>query len=676
MKRGFLGRVIGAGCAACCLAMSFTGCGSSDSSSSEAAGTAAAPGQTSAAEITPPSEEGKIVLTDSKTGRDGDYDYELWKDKGDTKMIIGEGGNFYCEWQNINNALFRRGNKISGTKTYKDLGDTTIEYGVDYQPDGNSYLCVYGWTKDPLIEYYIVESWGNWRPPGQADIMGTVTVDGGTYDIYRSTRYEQPSIEGTKTFDQYWSVRKEKPVPKEGTKLEGTISVSKHFQAWEECGLEMGSMYEVAFNVEGYQSKGKADIYKNVLTFGDSYTPDPDLEIRTVIAKDFFKNDFESDIGNWQARGDSVSVSRSKDKAKDGSGSLEVKGRKENWHGASISLDKSTYKPGSSFSFKADVMQESGKAANMKMTLQYNDTNGQPQYSEITSADAESGEWITLENPSYQIPEGADGMILYIESPDSLCDFYVDNAEAAKGSDSGSGDKKGGSDANIGGDPVALTLTADTSWIDPSKPMVAIAFDDGASATKKGDPAYRIIDTMADNGFHATFFYVGNWIKTEEQVKYAYEKGMEIANHTMTHPYLSKMTPEKIREEFDKTNEKLKGIIGAEPSHLMRLPYLDCNDTVKKTLNDVGLISCSIDTLDWNKGTTEKIVDKLKKAKENGSLENAIVLCHENYEATAAAMEEIVPWLKAEGWQVVTISELFTVKNKTMMGGTVYTKLS
>ena len=676
MKRGFLGRVIGAGCAACCLAMSFTGCGSSDSSSSEAAGTAAAPGQTSAAEITPPSEEGKIVLTDSKTGRDGDYDYELWKDKGDTKMIIGEGGNFYCEWQNINNALFRRGNKISGTKTYKDLGDTTIEYGVDYQPDGNSYLCVYGWTKDPLIEYYIVESWGNWRPPGQADIMGTVTVDGGTYDIYRSTRYEQPSIEGTKTFDQYWSVRKEKPVPKEGTKLEGTISVSKHFQAWEECGLEMGSMYEVAFNVEGYQSKGKADIYKNVLTFGDSYTPDPDLEIRTVIAKDFFKNDFESDIGNWQARGDSVSVSQSKDKAKDGSGSLEVKGRKENWHGASISLDKSTYKPGSSFSFKADVMQESGKAANMKMTLQYNDTNGQPQYSEVTSADAESGKWITLENPSYQIPEGADGMILYIESPDSLCDFYVDNAEAAKGSDPGSGDKKGGSDANIGGDPVALTLTADTSWIDPSKPMVAIAFDDGASATKKGDPAYRIIDTMADNGFHATFFYVGNWIKTEEQVKYAYEKGMEIANHTMTHPYLSKMTPEKIREEFDKTNEKLKGIIGAEPSHLMRLPYLDCNDTVKKTLNDVGLISCSIDTLDWNKGTTEKIVDKLKKAKENGSLENAIVLCHENYEATAAAMEEIVPWLKAEGWQVVTISELFTVKNKTMMGGTVYTKLS
>ncbi len=676
MKRGFLGRVIGAGCAACCLAMSFTGCGSSDSSSSEAAGTAAAPGQTSAAEITPPSEEGKIVLTDCKTGRDGDYDYELWKDKGDTKMIIGEGGNFYCEWQNINNALFRRGNKISGTKTYKDLGDTTIEYGVDYQPDGNSYLCVYGWTKDPLIEYYIVESWGNWRPPGQADIMGTVTVDGGTYDIYRSTRYEQPSIEGTKTFDQYWSVRKEKPVPKEGTKLEGTISVSKHFQAWEECGLEMGSMYEVAFNVEGYQSKGKADIYKNVLTFGDSYTPDPDLEIRTVIAKDFFKNDFESDIGNWQARGDSVSVSQSKDKAKDGSGSLEVKGRKENWHGASISLDKSTYKPGSSFSFKADVMQESGKAANMKMTLQYNDTNGQPQYSEVTSADAESGEWITLENPSYQIPEGADGMILYIESPDSLCDFYVDNAEAAKGSDPGSGDKKGGSDANIGGDPVALTLTADTSWIDPSKPMVAIAFDDGASATKKGDPAYRIIDTMADNGFHATFFYVGNWIKTEEQVKYAYEKGMEIANHTMTHPYLSKMTPEKIREEFDKTNEKLKGIIGAEPSHLMRLPYLDCNDTVKKTLNDVGLISCSIDTLDWNKGTTDKIVDKLKKAKENGSLENAIVLCHENYEATAAAMEEIVPWLKAEGWQVVTISELFTVKNKTMMGGTVYTKLS
>ena len=53
-----------------------------------------------------------------------------------------------------------------------------------------------------------------------------------------------------------------------------------------------------------------------------------------------------------------------------------------------------------------------------------------------------------------------------------------------------------------------------------------------------------------------------------------------------------------------------------------------------------------------------------------------IVLCHENYATTAEAMEELMPWLKEEGWQVVTVSELFAVKEKALMGGTVYTKLS
>lgn len=151
------------------------------------------------------------VLTDSTTGKEDDYNYELWKDKGDTTMNLTGGGTFSCEWKNINNALFRKGRKFDSTKTYQEFGNMSLDFGIDYQPDGNSYMCVYGWTKDPLVEYYIVESWGSWRPPGAAKSLGTVKVDGGEYDIYKTTRYQQPSIEGTKTFDQYWSVRKQKP---------------------------------------------------------------------------------------------------------------------------------------------------------------------------------------------------------------------------------------------------------------------------------------------------------------------------------------------------------------------------------------------------------------------------------------------------------------------------------
>ena len=197
---------------------------------------------------------------DNKTGYEDGFDYELWKDYGSTSMTIKGGGNFECWWENIGNCLFRKGKKFDCTQTYQQIGNISIDFGVDYQPNGNSYLCVYGWTRNPLVEYYIVESWGSWRPPG-ASSKGTITVDGGTYDVYETTRVNQPSIDGDTTFQQYWSVRTSK-------RTSGTISVSQHFQAWERMGMQMGKLYEAALNVEGYQSSGWADVYKNSINVG------------------------------------------------------------------------------------------------------------------------------------------------------------------------------------------------------------------------------------------------------------------------------------------------------------------------------------------------------------------------------------------------------------------------
>ncbi len=94
-------------------------------------------------------------------------------------MTLNSGGTFSCQWSEIGNALFRKGIKYDTTNTYQQLGNITVDYGCSYEPNGNSYLCVYGWRKDPLVEYYIIESWGTCRPPG-AISKGTNTVDGGT----------------------------------------------------------------------------------------------------------------------------------------------------------------------------------------------------------------------------------------------------------------------------------------------------------------------------------------------------------------------------------------------------------------------------------------------------------------------------------------------------------------
>ncbi len=192
--------------------------------------------------------EAQSQVCANQTGTHCGYTYEYWKDQG-TGCQTHTADGFNVNWSNINNLLGRKGIR-PGNK------NNVVTYQADYQPNGNSYLCVYGWTKGPLVEYYIVDSWGSWRPPGGQSV-GTVTSDGGTYDLYKTQRVNQPSIEGTKTFDQYWSVRKEK-------RSSGTITVANHFNAWAAKGWAIGSFYEVSMTVEGYQSSGTASVKMSI----------------------------------------------------------------------------------------------------------------------------------------------------------------------------------------------------------------------------------------------------------------------------------------------------------------------------------------------------------------------------------------------------------------------------
>lgn len=423
-----------------CMLVNASGCAESENSNSaESSDSIVQESQTDAE---------TLVFTENITGSADGYDYELWKDEGDTVFNVEPGGGcFSCEWKNINNALFRRGQKFDCTKTYEKLGNISVDFGVDYQPVGNSYMCVYGWTREPLIEFYIVESWGSWRPPGAPFPIGNVTVDGAVYDIYKTTRYEQPSIDDIQTFDQYWSVRREKPAGS-GTKREGTISVSKHFDAWKKCGLELGKMYEVALTIEGYQSSGKAEIYTNDLKIEGTYSEAEDIKVEvdeeaikklaesentdTPEEAGFFESTFETGAEGWITRGGPL-VTVDKEQFSEGTQSLFVSGRTDYWNGATILLSSDTYKPGEAYHFCANVMQNSGETVTMKMTLQYN-LDGE-KYDEIALAEAPSGEWITLENLAYSIPEGAENLQLYLECTDSLTDFYIDDVSGAERAD-------------------------------------------------------------------------------------------------------------------------------------------------------------------------------------------------------------------------------------------------
>jgi peptidoglycan/xylan/chitin deacetylase (PgdA/CDA1 family) len=197
--------------------------------------------------------------------------------------------------------------------------------------------------------------------------------------------------------------------------------------------------------------------------------------------------------------------------------------------------------------------------------------------------------------------------------------------------------------------------------VDPSRPMIALTFDDGPAA-----PDNRILAALEAVGGRATFFMVGQNVKGHPDIiRRMVADGCELGNHSWSHPQLNKLSAGEVRSQINRTNDAIAAVAG-HGATVMRCPYGATGGSVKSVLGDMGYASIlwSIDTLDWKTRNASSTVSSVLDHVKDGD----IILMHSLYNQTAAAVETMVPELVRRGYQLVTVSELAAARGGMKAG--------
>ena len=143
------------------------------------------------------------------------------------------------------------------------------------------------------------------------------------------------------------------------------------------------------------------------------------------------------------------------------------------------------------------------------------------------------------------------------------------------------------------------------------------------------------------------------------------DNGMEVGNHSYDHKYLPSMSKSLILEEINKTNKIFNNLTGKNMT-LFRAPY---GEVKASYLAETGFPSIvwSVDTLDWQSRNKDKVYAKIMNSKDGD-----IVLMHSLYKSTADAVKMAIPELYKKGFQIVSVSELYALKGKTLEAGKSY----
>ncbi len=199
--------------------------------------------------------------------------------------------------------------------------------------------------------------------------------------------------------------------------------------------------------------------------------------------------------------------------------------------------------------------------------------------------------------------------------------------------------------------------------------LIALTFDDGPNTYTTP----QVLDLLEEYDAHASFFLIGDKINDDNAkvVKRAYEIGCEINSHSKTHPDMSAMSAEDIKAEMAYVNEYVFSIIGDYPK-FFRPPYLNVSQTMYDSIDIPFITGISSGDSNSEKTAQERAETVLSSAKDG-----AIILMHDFYgnDKTVEALKTILPELKMQGYEFVTLTELFERKGETPVHNFCYSEV-
>lgn len=198
--------------------------------------------------------------------------------------------------------------------------------------------------------------------------------------------------------------------------------------------------------------------------------------------------------------------------------------------------------------------------------------------------------------------------------------------------------------------------------IDNYSKVVALTFDDGPS-----NYTDEILDVLEKYNVTATFFVVGTNLNTKYNNTMArlIKLGNEVGVHGYSHKEFTKIKQSKVVEEIEYTNKLLKGF-NIEAKYI-RPPYGSINNKLKKII-EYPIILWNVDTLDWKYKDALKIYNNSIDDIHDGS----IILMHDHYLSSVKALDLIIPKLQEDGYKIVNITELFSLKDINLENGKTY----